>query len=67
LSGFTKRTESDYDRSAPPIRRLRYFRGAGHGGVARDLNGGKNNVIAVIGRRRDVCRQAYEAMNNAAR
>src|SRR6202451_2409767 len=48
LSGFTKRAESDYDpfgaaHSSTPI-------SAGLGmAVARDLSGGKNNVIYVIG------------------
>ena len=47
LSGFTKRTESEYDPSARRIRR-RPFRRPRHGGRARP-SGGNNNVIAVIG------------------
>jgi len=64
LSGFTKRAESEYD----PF-------GAGHSStsisaalgmaVARDLAGGNNNVIAVIGDGAMSAGMAYEAMNNA--
>ena len=64
LSGFTKRSESKYD----PF-------GAGHSStsisaalgmsVARDLNGGNNNVIAVIGDGSMSAGMAYEAMNNS--
>src|SRR4051812_3836934 len=64
LSGFTKRTESEYD----PF-------GAGHSStsisaalgmaVARDLDGRENNVIAVIGDGAMSAGMAYEAMNNA--
>src|SRR5471030_890697 len=64
LSGFTKRSESEYD----PF-------GAGHSSTsisaalgmakARDLSGKKNNVIAVIGDGAMTAGMAYEAMNNA--
>ncbi|MGE5547872.1 MAG: 1-deoxy-D-xylulose-5-phosphate synthase [Solirubrobacterales bacterium] len=64
LSGFTKRSESEYD----PF-------GAGHSStsisaalgmaVARDLDDGANNVIAVIGDGAMSAGMAYEAMNNA--
>ena len=64
LSGFTKRAESDYD----PF-------GAGHSSTsisaalgmaaARDLDGGDNNVIAVIGDGAMSAGMAFEAMNNA--
>lgn len=64
LSGFTRRSESEYD----PF-------GAGHSStsisaalgmaVARDLKGATNNVIAVIGDGAMSAGQAYEAMNNA--
>nr|XP_010938854.1 probable 1-deoxy-D-xylulose-5-phosphate synthase, chloroplastic isoform X3 [Elaeis guineensis] len=64
LSGFTKRSESEYDSF-----------GAGHSStsisaalgmaVGRDLKGRKNNVIAVIGDGAMTAGQAYEAMNNA--
>ncbi len=63
-SGFTKRSESDYD----PF-------GAAHAGtsisaalgfaVARDLNHDKHNVIAVIGDGSMSSGMAYEALNNA--
>jgi 1-deoxy-D-xylulose-5-phosphate synthase len=64
LSGFTRRAESVYD----PF-------GAGHSStsisaslgmaVARDLKGGDNNVVAVIGDGAMSAGMAYEAMNNA--
>lgn len=64
LSGFTKRSESEYD----PF-------GAGHSStsisaalgfaVARDLNDEKKNVIAVIGDGAISAGMAYEALNNA--
>ncbi|MFI4984173.1 MAG: 1-deoxy-D-xylulose-5-phosphate synthase [Rickettsiales bacterium] len=64
LSGFAKRSESEYD----PF-------GAGHGGtsisaalgmaVARDLNQDTNHVIAVIGDGSLSAGMAFEAMNNA--
>ncbi|MBR2537169.1 MAG: 1-deoxy-D-xylulose-5-phosphate synthase [Hyphomicrobium sp.] len=64
LSGFTKRDESEYD----PF-------GAAHSStsisaalamaVARDLNHGDNNVIAVIGDGAMSAGMAYEAINNA--
>jgi len=64
LSGFTRRAESDYD----PF-------GAGHSStsisaalgfaVGRDLVGGNERVIAVIGDGAMSAGLAYEAMNNA--
>lgn len=64
LSGFTKRSESEYD----PF-------GAGHSStsisaalgmaVARDKKGESNEVIAVIGDGAMSAGMAYEAMNNA--
>ncbi|MFQ5958541.1 MAG: 1-deoxy-D-xylulose-5-phosphate synthase N-terminal domain-containing protein, partial [Alphaproteobacteria bacterium] len=64
LYGFTKRSESEYD----PF-------GAAHAStsisaslgmcVARDLSGGANNVVAVIGDGAMSAGMAYEAMNNA--
>ncbi|CAA7626666.1 1-deoxyxylulose-5-phosphate synthase, thiamine-requiring, FAD-requiring [Candidatus Terasakiella magnetica] len=64
LSGFTRRSESEYD----PF-------GAGHSStsisaalgmaVGRDLKGDNFNVIAVIGDGAMSAGQAYEAMNNA--
>jgi len=65
LSGFTKRSESEYD----PF-------GAAHAGTsisaavgmvaARDITNGNNNVIAVIGDGSMTAGMAYEAMNNAS-
>ncbi len=65
LSGFTKRSESEYD----PF-------GAAHAGTsisaamgmvaARDLSQDKQNVIAVIGDGSMTSGMAYEAMNNAS-
>ncbi|MDD4617168.1 MAG: 1-deoxy-D-xylulose-5-phosphate synthase [Alphaproteobacteria bacterium] len=64
LSGFCKRSESEYD----PF-------GAGHSStsisaafgfaVGRDFNNKKNNVIAVIGDGSISAGMAYEALNNA--
>ncbi len=64
LSGFTRRSESEYDAF-----------GAGHSStsisaalgmaVARDLSRGVNNVVAVIGDGAMSAGMAYEAMNNA--
>jgi 1-deoxy-D-xylulose-5-phosphate synthase len=65
LSGFTKRSESEYD----PF-------GAAHAGTSisaalgfcagRDLQGRANKVVAVIGDGSISAGMAYEAMNNAA-
>lgn len=64
LSGFLKRDESIHD----------HF-GAGHAGtamsaalgmaVARDLQGGRNKVVAVVGDGALTCGLSYEGMNNA--
>ena len=64
LSGFLKRDESEYDTF-----------GAGHAGTsisaaygmatARDLRGGKNKVVAIIGDGSLTSGMAYEALNNA--
>jgi 1-deoxy-D-xylulose-5-phosphate synthase len=64
LSGFTKRSESAYDSF-----------GAGHSStsisaalgmaVGRDLKGGSNHVVAVIGDGAMSAGMAYEALNNA--
>ena len=64
LSGFTKRSESEYD-----------VFGAGHSStsisaalgmaVARDLSGRANNIVAVVGDGAMSAGMAYEAMNNA--
>ncbi|XP_042418967.1 probable 1-deoxy-D-xylulose-5-phosphate synthase, chloroplastic isoform X1 [Zingiber officinale] len=64
LSGFTSRAESDYDAF-----------GAGHGcnsisaglgmAVARDIQGKKNRVVAIINNWTTMAGQVYEAMSNA--
>lgn len=64
ISGFLKRDESEHDQF-----------GAGHAGTAlsaalgmataRDLLGGHNKVIAVVGDGAMTCGLSYEALNNA--
>src|SRR5437870_2586298 len=64
LSGFLKRTESEYDTF-----------GAGHAGtaisagygmaVARDLNGESYRVVSILGDGALTCGLAYEGLNNA--
>ncbi len=64
LSGFLKRTESEYDAF-----------GAGHAGtaisagygmaVARDLNGEDFKVVSILGDGALTCGLAYEGLNNA--
>ncbi|HEY3413418.1 MAG TPA: 1-deoxy-D-xylulose-5-phosphate synthase [Armatimonadota bacterium] len=64
LSGYCKRTESPHD-----------FFGAGHGStsisaalgfaIGRDLSGGQNNVVAVIGDGAMTGGMAFEALNHA--
>src|SRR6266566_3659750 len=64
LSGFTKRTESDYDPFGAAHSSTSISAALGMA-VARDLSGRKNNVIAVIGDGAMSAGMAYEAMNNA--
>ncbi|KZK85259.1 1-deoxy-D-xylulose-5-phosphate synthase [Pseudovibrio sp. Ad13] len=64
LSGFTKRSESDYDPFGAGHSSTSISAGLGMA-VARDLAGGDNNVIAVIGDGAMSAGMAYEAMNNA--
>ena len=64
LSGFTKRTESEYDPFGAAHSSTSISAGLGMA-VARDLKGGKNSVIAVIGDGAMSAGMAYEAMNNA--
>jgi 1-deoxy-D-xylulose-5-phosphate synthase len=64
LSGFLKRTESEYDTF-----------GAGHAGtaisagygmaVARDINGDQFKVVSILGDGALTCGLAYEGLNNA--
>jgi 1-deoxy-D-xylulose-5-phosphate synthase len=64
LSGFTKRAESAYDPFGAAHSSTSISSALGMA-VARDLAGGKNNVIAVIGDGAMTAGMAYEAMNNA--
>jgi len=64
LSGFTKRAESEYDPFGAAHSSTSISSGLGMV-VARDLKGGTNNVIAVIGDGAMSAGMAYEAMNNA--
>src|ERR1700754_4375590 len=64
LSGFTKRAESEYDCFGAAHSSTSISAGLGMA-VARDLAGGVNNVIAVIGDGAMSAGMAYEAMNNA--
>ncbi|MBY0558436.1 1-deoxy-D-xylulose-5-phosphate synthase [Hyphomicrobium sp.] len=64
LSGFTKRTESDYDPFGAAHSSTSISAGLGMA-VARELSGGTNNVICVIGDGAMSAGMAYEAMNNA--
>ncbi len=64
LSGFTKRSESEYDPFGAAHSSTSISAGLGMA-VARDLSGGRNNVIAVIGDGAMSAGMAYEAMNNA--
>ncbi len=64
LSGFTRRAESEYDPFGAAHSSTSISAGLGMA-VARDLAGGRNNVIAVIGDGALSAGMAYEALNNA--
>lgn len=64
LSGFTKRSESEYDPFGAAHSSTSISAGLGMA-VASDLSGEKRNVIAVIGDGSMSAGMAYEAMNNA--
>ena len=64
LSGFTKRTESQYDPFGAAHSSTSISAGLGMA-VARDLNKSDNHVICVIGDGAMTAGMAYEAMNNA--
>ncbi|MCE7027510.1 1-deoxy-D-xylulose-5-phosphate synthase [Jiella avicenniae] len=64
LSGFAKRTESEYDPFGAGHSSTSISAGLGMA-IARDLSGGTNNVVAVIGDGAMSAGMAYEAMNNA--
>jgi 1-deoxy-D-xylulose-5-phosphate synthase len=64
LSGFTKRSESEYDPFGAAHSSTSISAGCGFA-TARDLKGDKNKVVAVIGDGSMSAGMAYEAMNNA--
>jgi 1-deoxy-D-xylulose-5-phosphate synthase len=64
LSGFTKRSESEYDPFGTAHSSTSVSAGLGMA-VARDLAGRGNEVICVIGDGAMSAGMAYEAMNNA--
>src|SRR5688572_5573302 len=64
LSGFCKRSESEYDTFGAGHSSTSISAGLGMA-VARDLDGESHNVVAVIGDGAMSAGMAYEAMNNA--
>ena len=64
LSGFTKRSESEYDAFGAAHSSTSISAALGYA-VARDFKRKQNNVIAVIGDGSISAGMAYEAMNNA--
>src|SRR5437763_9537482 len=64
LSGFTKRSESEYDPFGAAHSSTSISAGLGMA-VARDFKGERRNVIAVIGDGAMSAGMAYEAMNHA--
>ncbi len=64
LSGFTKRSESEFDPFGAAHSSTSISAGLGMA-VARDLQGRDNHVVAVIGDGAMSAGMAYEAMNNA--
>ncbi|HZZ69575.1 MAG TPA: 1-deoxy-D-xylulose-5-phosphate synthase [Phenylobacterium sp.] len=64
LSGFTKRLESEYDPFGAAHSSTSISAGLGMA-VARDLAGGDNHIVSVIGDGAMSAGMAYEALNNA--
>jgi len=64
LSGFTKRSESEYDTFGAAHSSTSISSSLGIA-VAKSLSNNKNNVVAVIGDGAMSAGMAYEAMNNA--
>ena len=64
LSGFTKRSESEYDPFGAAHSSTSISAGLGFA-QARDFSGKNNDVVAVIGDGSMTAGMAYEAMNNA--
>jgi 1-deoxy-D-xylulose-5-phosphate synthase len=65
LSGFTKRTESEYDPFGAAHAATSISAGLGFC-ASRDLQGKNNTVVAVIGDGSITAGMSYEAMNKAA-
>ena len=64
ISGFTKRTESEYDPFGAAHSSTSISSALGFA-VARDMTGARRNVVAVIGDGAMSAGMAYEALNNA--
>jgi 1-deoxy-D-xylulose-5-phosphate synthase len=64
LSGFTRRSESEFDPFGAAHSSTSISAGLGMA-VSRDLSGGDNSVVCVIGDGALSAGMAYEAMNNA--
>lgn len=64
LSGFTRRSESEYDPFGAAHSSTSISAGLGMA-VARDLKGERRNIVCVIGDGSMSAGMAYEAMNNA--
>lgn len=64
LSGFTKRSESEYDPFGTAHSSTSISAGLGMA-LAREMKGGDNNIISVIGDGSMSAGMAFEAMNNA--
>src|SRR5690606_20376405 len=64
LAGFTRRVESEFDPFGAGHSSTSISAGLGMA-VARDLSGGDNHVVCVIGDGSMSAGMAYEAMNNA--
>ena len=64
LAGFTRRVESEYDPFGAAHSSTSISAGLGMA-MARDLSGGNNRVVCVIGDGAMSAGMAYEAMNNA--
>ncbi|HEX5957334.1 MAG TPA: 1-deoxy-D-xylulose-5-phosphate synthase, partial [Hyphomicrobiaceae bacterium] len=64
LSGFTRRSESEYDPFGAAHSSTSVSAGLGMA-VARDLEGQRHNVVCVIGDGAMSAGMAYEAINNA--
>ena len=64
LSGFAKRSESEYDVFGAGHSSTSISAGLGHA-IARDLNGGSYEVVSIIGDASIASGMAFEAINHA--